>query len=76
MAPRGAVAALDVSTSVNFCSNSALSPLIYLPPFQQDRPFADGARCPYMGRPRSRHSSVELTPVNVQRMYAESQVKQ
>ena len=32
MAPRGAVAALDVSTSVNFCSSSASGlPFTYLP---------------------------------------------
>lgn len=70
MAPRAAAAALDVSTSVNLCSNSDLSAVIYLPPFGQDRPFADGRR-PSLADPAR-----GLTPVNVQRMYAESQVKQ
>ena len=74
VAPRGAAAALDVSTSVNFCSSSAPSAGIYLPPFQQDRPFTDGRRRPLRAAPATSLPE-QVNPVNVQRMYAESQVK-
>jgi hypothetical protein len=70
---RSPVTALDIGTSVNFCSNSALGAAIYLPPCQQDRPFADGGRHPSLGNLGTVASRAELTPVNVQRMYAESQ---
>ena len=75
MAPRGAAAALDGGTSVDFCSSSAPSAAIYLPPFRQDRPFAYGRHGPPLGTAGNVSSRAKLTPVNVQRIYAESQVK-
>ena len=48
---------------------------IYLPPFQQHRPLAYGCHRPTLGTVGNVASIAELTPVNVQRMYAESQLK-
>jgi hypothetical protein len=61
MAPQGAVAGLDVSTSVNFCSSSASVAAIYLPPFQQGRPFAYGRRRPPVGTAGNVASRAKLT---------------
>jgi len=61
LAPQGSVAALDVSTSVNFCSSSASVAAIYLPPFRQGRPFAYGRRVHPLGTGGNVASRAKLT---------------